>query len=279
DHLARLFPGAGEGEPPIHFYLTRSNVELGHLEFATNWAGIQDLKRPRMGADDRGGAEPVVKREIYEVIGGGDVLDALDHTRRAVFASMDLPPLFPYMKIHLDRDEWFEDGGVVENVPVRFGTQIEQCDLLFVLPLNASFAEPVDRTSVTRRLFRVMDVRQGVLERASFKMVYLYNELAALREKVAAAGAAGTDGHPQLERHAMRREHRPVSVFTIVPEAPLGIGTAEFWKPREAGEAFDLMYEATKNELIEDFERDTDPSWIRMTRVSPLGERSTFDDF
>jgi hypothetical protein len=39
------------------------------------------------------------------------------------------------------------------------------------------------------------------------------------------------------------------------------------------------MYEATKQELAENFERDTDPSWVRMTRVSPLGERSYVDDF
>ena len=50
-------------------------------------------------------------------------------------------------------------------------------------------------------------------------------------------------------------------------------------RARAAGEAFDLMREATATELRENVERDTDPTWIRTTRVSPLGERTWFDDF
>lgn len=279
--LAPLFgaPGeAGPGEgPPPHFYLTRSNVELGHLEFATNWAGLRERTRPRLGADDPEATEPLVEPDRYEVIDDAELEAALGRTRRAVFASMDLPPLFPYRKIRTGRTEWFEDGGVVDNLPVRFGTEIERCDLLFVLPLNASFAEPVDRSSITRRLLRVMDVRQGVMERSSLKLVYLYNELAALRRELEGQKARGPDS--DLERTARRREHEPVSIFSIVPEAPLALGTAEFWKAEAAGEAFDLLYEATRTELAENFERDTDPSWIRMTRVSPVGERTHVDDF
>lgn len=280
-HLARLFPppgasGAG-GDPPLHFYLTRSNVEMGHLEFTTNYAGLRERTRPRLEADDPRAVEPLVEPDRYEVVDGADLERALARTRQAVFASMDLPPLFPYREIRVHRTEWFEDGGVVENLPIRFGTGIERCDLLFVLPLNASFAQPVDHHSVSRRLFRVMDVRQGVMERTSLKMVYLYNELAALRRQA----AERREGRPgsRLERTAMRREHEPVSVFSIVPEAPLAVGTADFWKSRAAGEAFDLLYAATRNELRENFEEDTDPGWIRMTRVGPTGERTHFDDF
>jgi Beta-L-arabinofuranosidase, GH127 len=40
-----------------------------------------------------------------------------------------------------------------------------------------------NQRSIIKRLWRVMDVRQGVLERNSFKMLYLYNELAALRHR------------------------------------------------------------------------------------------------
>lgn len=279
--LARLFPSPGasgaDGDPPVHFYLTRSNVELGQLEFATNYAGLRKRTRPRLGAGDAEAVEPLVEPDRFEVIAGGDLERALDRTRRAVFASMDLPPLFPYRKIRVNRTEWFEDGGVIDNLPIRFGTGIERCDLLFVLPLNASFAEPVDHDSVTRRLFRVMDVRQGVMERTSLKMVYLYNELAALRREAADRGECQPEA--RLERTAMRREHEPVSIFSIVPEAPLAVGTAEFWKSGAAGEAFDLLYAATRNELRENFEEDTDPGWIRMTRVSPVGERTHFDDF
>ncbi len=281
ERLARLFVPRDSGDdPPVHFYFTRSNVETGRLEFATNWPGIRDKKRVKLDGEGEDGEELAVEPGSYEIIYGDDVAEALSHTCRAVFASMDLPPLFPYLKIKVDFDEWFEDGGVVENVPIRFGTDIERCDLLFVLPLNASFAEPVDLSSVTRRLFRVMDVRQGVLERSAFKMIYLYNELAALREKIKRLeNADAPGGGSRLEAIALRRTNEPVSVFAICPRAPLAIGTAEFWKPRAAAHAFDLMYAAARYELRENFERDTDPTWIRMTLVSPQGERTYMEDF
>ncbi len=279
DGLAKLFVA----DPGMHFYFTRSNVERGYLEFATNWPGIRALTRPNLRTADPDDTEPVVKLDRYEVIEGDDVRMALGRVELAVFASMDLPPLFPYARIKVDVEEWFEDGGVVENIPVWFGTQIEQCDLLFILPLNASFAASVDRTSITKRLFRVMDVRQGVLERNALKQAYLYNELAALRGKAEAAGATAGPGPssatPDLQKTALSRKHTPISVFAICPEQPLAIGTSEFWKPQEAGQAFELMYAATKYELGERFKEDTDPNWLRMTLVSPQGERTWVDDF
>lgn len=217
------------------------------------------------------------------MIEGSNIEEALARTAQAVFASMDLPPLFPYMKVKVEMEEWFEDGGVVENMPVWFGVQIEQCDLLFILPLNASFAEPVDHTSVTKRLFRVMDVRQGVLERNAMKQAYLYNELAALRNRVEELSAnqerPDRPSKPDLAARALLRRHKPISVFAICPRQPLAIGTAEFWKPQEAGQAFELMYAATKYELEERFEEDVNPNWLRMTLVSPVGERTYTDDF
>lgn len=284
ERLARLFvlPGSHQ-DPPIHFYFTRSNVERGHLEFATNWPGIRTLTRPNLRTVDPTDMEPVVPLDRYEVIEEDDLQEALSRTERAVFASMDLPPLFPYMAIKVDMEEWFEDGGVVENIPVWFGAQIEQCDLLFILPLNASFAEPVTQNSITKRLFRVMDVRQGVLERNALKLAYLYNELATLRNKIEAVqqGQRGPalSASKGLEATALRRRHKPISVFAICPEQPLAIGTAEFWKPDDAGRGFELMYAATKYELEERFEEDTNPNWIRMTLVSPQGERTYVDDF
>jgi predicted acylesterase/phospholipase RssA len=273
DRLAGLFAAqGGPQDPPLHFYLTRSNVEGGYLEFATNWPGIHDLKRPDLRTENPDDEEPVVSSGRYEIIEGGDVHACLDRTCRAVFASMDIPPLFPYVRIRLDREEVFEDGGVVDNLPVWFGTHVEGCDLLFVLPLNASFAEPVNQTSVAARLFRVMDVRQGVLERNSLKLAYLYNELAA-------AQVGQEDAARALKMRKLRRKHRPVSVFAICPAHPLAIGTAEFWKAKEAGRAFDLMYSATKYELEEKFEEATNPGWIRMALVSPFGERTYADDF
>ncbi|MSR07831.1 MAG: hypothetical protein EXR93_12325 [Gemmatimonadetes bacterium] len=293
DHMARLFPAAS-GDPPIHFYFTRSNVERGVLEFATNWPGIAHLTRPQLRTADPDDREAVVAPDLYEVI-AGDLADAMARTERAVFASMDLPPLFPYVSIKLDMTEWFEDGGVVDNLPVWFGTQIEHCDLLFVLPLNASFAAPVDHASVIHRMARVMDVRQGVIERNALKLTYLYNELAALRNRVeelggesyvtrvSSASMASPPADPgenaTLETRAGLRKHDPISVFSICPAPPLGIGTAEFWKPKEAGLAFELMYAATKYELAENFEADTNPNWLKMTLVSPRGERTQTDEF
>jgi predicted acylesterase/phospholipase RssA len=279
--LARLFSdGNGMADPPIHFYFTRSNVALGQLEFSTNWPGIRTATRPEFGkAQIR--PIPVVDQDRYEVIEGTDSRDALLKTRRSVFASMDLPPLFPYIDLKVDNREWFEDGGVVDNLPVWFGTQIEQCDLLFILPLNASFAEPVNHTSVTKRLFRVMDVRQGVLERNSLKLTYLYNELAVARNRMASAPVRSQQwgASAAMEDRVMAREIKPVSVFAICPDQPLVIGTAELWKHREAGEAFELMYAATKLELTQNFEKLVSPDWIRMVLVRPQGERVYVDNF
>jgi len=284
DRMEGLFVRAGsDQDPPIHFYLTRSNVARGHLEFSTNWPGIRTLSRPNLRTADPNDVEPMVKPDRYEVIEGDSIEKALARTEQAVFASMDLPPLFPYMKIKVEMDEWFEDGGVVENIPVWFGVQIEQCDLLFILPLNASFAGRVNHTSVTKRLFRVMDVRQGVLERNAMKLAYLYNELAALRsdaERLSEQqGRLDRPSKPDLKARALLRRHRPISVFAICPQQPLAIGTAEFWKPQEAGQAFDLMYAVTKYELAERFEEDVNPNWVRMTLVNPVGERTYMDDF
>ena len=91
DRLATLF----SADAPIHFYFTRSNVELGHLEFATNWQEVWSVQ-PNLRKYPY---ETLVKRDRCEVIDGSNLAAAFDHMKRAVFASMDLPPLFPYVKI------------------------------------------------------------------------------------------------------------------------------------------------------------------------------------
>ncbi len=53
----------------------------------------------------------------------------------------------------------------------------------------------------------------------------------------------------------------------------------EFWKTKEAGEAFDLMYAETKYELEEKFEEATNPNWLRMAVVQPQGGRVYVDEF
>ena len=196
---------------------------------------------------------------------------------------MDLPPLFSYVKIRTDRDELFEDGGVVDNLPMRFGTEIEDCNLLFVLPLNASFEEEAAQNSVIRRLFRVMDVRQGVLERDSIKLARLYNDQRWLVRELISRGLSSLKEDNVRSQWFMKfsRTRIPdlVSVFAICPEQPLKIGTAEFWKPDEAGEAFDLMYSVTKLELQQNFLEATDPNCFRMALVSPRGGRKYVYEF
>jgi predicted acylesterase/phospholipase RssA len=176
----------GDCDNAIHFYLTRANVALGKLEFTTNRNDLSAVqKNLPSGLRPRQRATPDLWRAA----------ESVDDLHDAVFASMDIPPLF---KNSVIGDELFEDGGVIDNLPIKFGTEFENCDLLFILPLNASTAQKPDQRSIVKRLFRVMDVRQGVLERNSFKMVYLYNELAALRDQAEKYQSALSDINSEL---------------------------------------------------------------------------------
>jgi NTE family protein len=250
---------------PMHFYLTRSNVELGHLEFATNNSELVDRKRLNWRSNLE---EPIIPSHQYEII-NAQTDDPLNRLKFAVFASMDLPPLFPYMHLRTDRGEWFEDGGVVDNLPMRFGTEIEECNLLFVLPLNASFAEQVSHESVIKRLFRVMDIRQGVLECNSIKLARLYNDKIRLKNKIG-----------KQDNNSGKAQNKPLlSIFAICPEPPLVIGTSEFWKQKQAAEAFDLMHSATRTALNDNFLELSDPNYLRMTLVGPQGQMTIRDDF
>lgn len=310
DEFDRLF-GAGtaagqsllalcEGAHPFHFYFTRSNVPLGRLEFTTNNAEVEATHPYLPGTRPR----PPVPPGTYSIA------RSLQDIKDAVFSSMDLPPLFPYSTLSSQTTSYeCEDGGVIDNLPIRFGTEIEHCDLLFVFPLNASFVEAVNHRSITQRLMRVMNVRQGVLERNAFKMLYLYNELAELRlalheadrallaigrdtmgrdkssEKLGMAIRAAEErlrdqesdpGSADAISRGLRRNHSPVEVFSICPAPELLIDTTEFWKTREAGEAFRRMYDVTRLELDKHFMRP--PEDVEMVVVSPLMV-SYFRDF
>jgi NTE family protein len=293
----------------INFYFTRANIERAHLEFSTN---RRDLSKITPNMDNTRRPRPAVPSDIWKAA------NSVEDIRSAVFASMDLPPLFENVSID---DEYFEDGGVIDNLPVRFGTEIEQCDLLFILPLNASFDEDVNVRSVLKRMYRVMDARQGVLERNSFKMLYLYNELADLRKRSYQMDGYRNIGyalhkkwheykdregmHPEVKKifdevfpkdfdanasdalmknqdsaadRALKREHKMVQVFAICPAPELAINTSEFWKTKEAGKAFRLMYDYTKIEL-QKFDFMANPGWIRMALVGRHGQVTYLEDF
>lgn len=254
----RLLGHVSNTKGGMTFYFTKSNVSQGRLDYATN--------RKVFNKDDRGRAYPVTD---------------LEGLRGAVFCSMGIPPLFNYTE---DDTGVYEDGGVVNNLPIRFGTELEECDLLFVLPLNATFAEPeVNRRSLSKRLMRVMDIRQGVLERNALKMVKLYNQLASLREEVnrlrprqeqGDAGTSDADTSPCV-KDALGRENSLVRVFCICPKPtkPI-INTMEFWNVDGARRAFKLMYEATKIELEKHFHErvNTESGGVCMMQVDENGE-------
>ena len=78
---------ASEGyNPPMHFYLTCSNVELGHLEFATNNTALEGMKRLNWRSKTE---EPVISSDQYDIIDSA-AESQLDRLKLAVFASMEI---------------------------------------------------------------------------------------------------------------------------------------------------------------------------------------------
>lgn len=246
--------------PPTHFYLTRTDVNEAALKYATNWAGIADRL-------DKLGKDKDDDYRFFDVIEAGD--DALKRTADAVFASMNMPPLFPYSRIG---DGIFENGGVVENIPFRFGAPIEDCDLLFVLPLNATFQErDAANHTLLKRVLRVADIRQGVIEAHALKTADTINRFAQRIERLdfgvnTMASAAPPEGVAAEALSGVREEiaefnaeYKLLYVFTVCPSGKLELGTFDFWKRRAAQEAFDLMYLQTKRELQNRLFEDIEP--------------------
>jgi len=74
------------------------------------------------------------------------------------------------------------------------------------------------------------------------------------------------------------RRNEPLHVFSTCPAPELALNKAEFWKTKEAGQAFRLMYEATAVELSR-FDFRNPPSQVQMAMVNPFGEIAYFVDF
>jgi NTE family protein len=278
----------------ITFYFTRSHVRSGKLECVTN-----NPKPTHMARVSFRTLQPLKKN--FDRF--------MDGVKTGVFASMDLPPLFPYVELATD---YFEDGGVIDNLPIIFPAT-DGCDLIFVLPLNSDFyAEPNFR-SIISRFFRVMDVRQGVLERNSLKILYLYNEIAALREYVArlkhhvatlkqrlekhgetlggemkanGGGAQVPENTPSpfekaLER-ALKREHGALRIFAVCPVKSFvqsTLDTQELWKRKQAAVAFDVMYDATRELLDFKFAELMEHEKIQVALVGREGGYTLDDNF
>jgi hypothetical protein len=92
-------------------------------------------------------------------------------------------------------------------------------------------------------------VRQGVLERSEFKMLYLYNELAALRDYVEASTSAAVEQTgPAPLATALQRRHAVIGVFAVCPLKSFvraTIDARELWKHKQAAIAFEVMRDAT----------------------------------
>lgn len=257
EDVAKRLAGTG-----IHFYLTRSKVRSGELECVTN--------NP---------APPALARVSYEILDRAAGDDAfMEGVKAGVFASMDLPPLFPYVERN---GKLFEDGGVIDNLPITFAA-LEGCDLLFVLPLNADFEEEPSRTSIAARLFRVMDIRQGVIERSNLKILYLYNELAALRRF--AADAANPEQRAKARavlKTTLERTNSHMNVFAVCPQRSFveaTINTQELWKAKEAGIAFGVMHDATAK-LLGRYDFGNPNDVVRVALISRGGIESWDERF
>ncbi len=279
ESFTKIFRGRLEqalsDDPPVHFYLTRTDVGEAVLKYTTNWQGIAArLEQLGLDQDD--------DYRFSDVIEPGK--DATRRAAQAVFASMDLPPAFPHMRIGADL---FEDGGVLENLPIRFGAPIEDCDLLFVLPLHASFKRTPERHSMLKRVLRMAEIRQGMLELAALRNVDTINRFAQRVERLdfgvnAMATNVSVEGVAAEALTGIREEitefneeYKQLYVFSIVPRGELGIGTFGFWKRREAADAFDLMYLQTRrelqNRLFEDIEPE-DPRVVLVDGQIPTGK-------
>ncbi|HEX3409506.1 MAG TPA: patatin-like phospholipase family protein, partial [Candidatus Binataceae bacterium] len=247
--------------PPTHFYLTRADLNQAVLKYATNWPGIADRL-------DQLGKDKDDAYRFFDVIEEGD--EALAHTADALFASMNLPPLFPHAKIDGDL---CDDGGVIENLPFRFGAPLEDCDLLFVLPLHAAFQDrEISGRTMIRRVLRVADIRQGVLEARALKNADALNRFAQRVERLefgvntmvtaappgegVAAEALSGVREEIAECHA---DYKLLYIFTVCPSGRLELGTFDFWKRRSLQDAFDLMYLQTRRELINRLFEDIEP--------------------
>jgi predicted acylesterase/phospholipase RssA len=279
ESFAKIFRGRLEqalsNDPPVHFYLTRTDVGEAVLKYTTNWQGIA-ARLDQLGLDQDD------DYRFFDVIEPGK--DATRRAAQAVFASMDLPPAFPHMNIGADV---FEDGGVLENLPIRFGAPIEDCDLLFVLPLHASFKRTRERHSLLKRVLRVGEIRQGMLELAALRNVDTINRFAQRVERLdfgvnAMATDVSVEGVAAEALTGIREEipefneeYKQLYVFSIVPRGELEIGTFGFWKRRAAADAFDLMYLQTRrelqNRLFEDIEPE-DPRVVLVDGQIPTGK-------
>src|SRR5262249_26823869 len=148
-----------------------------------------------------------------------------------------------------------------------------------------SFEETPNNTSIVARLFRVMDVRQGVLERDGFKLIYLFNELAAMRTYIRMLQQRVPDMEPPpwpaLTYALTQRQNKPISVFAVCPQKSFvqeTINTQELWKSKEAAAVFSTMEHATWS-ILSDFKFEQPQRSIEVALINGRGEFVWDDKF
>jgi predicted acylesterase/phospholipase RssA len=254
--------------PLPYFYLTRTNVRTALLDFTTN-----RKQQPGLGTLP-------AYRGLANVDREQDDTPSTDVIKSAVFASMDIPPAF--RRLQDAGGNSYEDGGVIDNLPIQFATWCEGCNLLFVFPLNATFAGQPSDASILARMARVLNVRQGILERDSLKDISLYNRVIEgeqAKEKLAQESPAPPVAATNPSKKRLSEVHTvPSTTFCICPGPELEVGTFGFWSLKGHGRAcFQLMYEATKAELARfDFSFSNREVW--MSKVNPSGQIK-YEDF
>ncbi len=107
-------------------------------------------------------------------------------------------------------------------------------------------------------------------------MIYLYNELAALREYVGSLQAhTPTLRAPESASlaFALTRRNKPIAVFAVCPQKSFvqeTLNTQELWKNKQAETAFEVMDEATKS-ILSNFKFDRPQEAIKVALVSKGG--------
>lgn len=245
---------------PTHFYFTRADVSEAALRYSTNWTGIGDRL-------DKLGKDKDDDYRLYDVIEAGD--DAPAQTADAIFASMNLPPLFPGAMID---GSMIEDGGAIDDLPLRFGSPIEDCDLIFVLPLHTTYQQYDGKSSnLLGRVLRVADLRRGVIGSRALRGADTINRFAQRVERLefgvnTMANAMPPEGVAAEALSGVREEitefnaeHKLLYLFTVCPSGKLELGTFNFWNRRGIQDAFDLMYLQTRRELANRLFEDIEP--------------------
>ena len=250
--------------PKIHLYFTRTDIRLSALGYSTNWSGVKQVVE-KLGVD---------KQDNYRFI---DVIEndgeQLQRLTDAIFASLGQAPLLPG-KI---QGAFFEDGDVLDPVPMRFAVPIESCDLVFVLPSNGPLE--IDGNSREQRMRRIAHLQRAALERVSLKNADTINRMVERFERLqfgadTIASSENVFGLAEDAIHGIKEEieefgraYKRLYVFTATPTGNMKIASTGYGQSDYSAAAFDLMYKQTSDELQHRFFEDIEPEDSQMVMV------------